>query len=158
MLEGTIIQADPSYMGHPDFSWAGLLVKLTLLVLAVVVVGPIVIGVLIGLAVVALMFSFLFPSSSSKSTGCLTGLASQMVGFFLTKRMLGSKPDIQVRDFRLRDAEGQEHLVRVKGELISGNMGVGDEVQVEGFDRGGTLNLRRGRNQRTRSEIRVRRR
>lgn len=158
VLKGTIIQVDPPYMGHPDFAWAGMLIKATLIIIAVIFIGPIVIGVLMGLAVVALIFAFLFPSSSAHSNGCLTSLASQMVGFFLTKRMFGVKPDIPVRDFRLRDEEGQEHLVRLKGELISGNLGVGDEVELEGIDRRGTFSLRRGVNKRTRSEIRVRHR
>jgi hypothetical protein len=157
VLHGTIIQADPPYMGHPDFSWLGLAVKATLLILAIIVLGPIVIGVFVGLAVVALMVSFLFPRNSSQTSGCLSSLASQMVGFFLTKRMVGSKPEIPVRDFRLRDDDGQEHLIRIKGELVSGSLGVGDEVEVQGIDRRGTLILRRGTNKRTRSEIQVRR-
>lgn len=157
VLEGTIIQVDTPYMGHPDFSWGGLLIKVTLLILGVLLIGPVVIGIFGGLMLVALMFRFLFPRGSSHLTGCLSSIASQVIGFLLTKRLLSPKPDVPVRDFRLRDDQGQEHLVRIKGEIVAGNMNVGDEVEVEGRSRRGTFILRRGRNKRTRSEIRVRR-
>jgi hypothetical protein len=157
VIKGTVISVEPPYMGHPDFSWIGLLLKLSLLILAVIIIGPVIIGIIIGLMVTLLMFSFVFPRGTSHTTGCLTGMLRQMVGFFLTRKLLGPKPDVPVRDVRLRDTSGQEHLVRIKGDIVRGNMNVGDEVEVEGFNRGGTLLLSRGRNIRTRSEIKVRR-
>ncbi|MBV9929099.1 MAG: hypothetical protein JOZ96_29075 [Acidobacteria bacterium] len=156
VLRGTIVQAEAPFTGHPDFDWVGVLLRLVVLTLALIFVGPVVLGVVIGLLVVWLMFSFVFPSATSHSAGCIGGLVNQMLGFFFTRKLFGPRREVQVRDYRLRDGAGEEHQLRVKGEIARGNMTVGDEVEVEGVDRGGMLIVRRGRNLRTRAEIVVR--
>lgn len=60
---------------------------------------------------------------------------------------------VPVRDIRLKDKSGVEYLVRIKGDLYAGNVNVGDDIEVEGFDRRGTIMFYRGKNIRTRSEI-----
>ena len=115
---------------------------------------PVILGVVIAGLIIGITFSILGIGSSK----FFSGLASQIIGFFLTGKLFGSKEQVPVRDIRLRDDSGQEHLVRIRGELFAGNISVGDEVEVEGFNRRGTLMLRRGLNKRTRAEIRVKRR
>lgn len=60
---------------------------------------------------------------------------------------------VPVRDIRLMDKSRVEYLVRIKGDLYAGNVNVGDDIEVEGFDRRGTIVFYRGKNIRTRSEI-----
>ena len=69
---------------------------------------------------------------------------------------MGPRADIPVRDIRLRDPAGQEHLVRIKGDLLSGSVAVGDDIDAGGYDRHGTLMFRRGMNKRIGTAIRVR--
>jgi len=149
-LAGTVIAVEPPYMAKPETDWRRILFKLAMGILLL----PVILGVVISALIIGLAFSFLGIGSSK----LFSGLASQMVGYFLTGKLFGPKEQVPVRDIRLRDASEQEHLVRIRGELVAGNVNVGDEVEVEGFDRRGTLMLRRGKNLRTRSEIRVKRR
>ena len=60
---------------------------------------------------------------------------------------------VPVRDIRVRDAQRLEHLIRVEGDFVAGNFGIGDEVEVAGQNRHGTLIFRSGWNKRTRSKI-----
>jgi hypothetical protein len=154
-LEGQVIHIEPSYMARPDFSWGWFFVKLALFGIAFLVFGPFVIAVALALTIAS---SLLIPFGRRRGPGFFSSIASQVVGFFLTSKLLGPKADVPVRDVRLRDMSGNEHLIRLKGELIAGNMNVGDEVAIEGYDRMGTLTAVRGLNKRTRSEIRIKRR
>ena len=149
-LIGIVIVVEPPYMATVQTGWLSFFLKLSLGILFL----PILLGVVAGVMIMRMTFSFLGFGKSDFSSGII----SQMVGYFLTHRLLKPKEQISVRDVRLRDKHGQEHLVRIRGELVAGNMNVGDEIEVEGFNRRGTLMIRRGFNKRTRSEIRVRRR
>jgi len=144
-ISGTVIAVEPPYIAKPETNWASMLLKLTL--------GIILFPFLIALPLAAAIFSIFFGDGGKP--GFLSNISSQVVGFFLTGKLFGPKDHVPVRDIRLRDASGQEHLVRIRGELVAGNMSVGDEVEVEGYSRRGTLMFRRGRNKRTRSEIMI---
>jgi hypothetical protein len=149
-LEGTVIAIEPPYMAKPETNWAKTLLKLT--------IGIILSPFLIALAIVGVVFSTffsIFTLGHGGRPGFISNIASQVVGFFLTGKLFGPKDQVPVRDIRLRDASGQEHLVRIRGELVAGNMNVGDKVEVEGYNRRGTLMFRRGWNKRTRSEIMI---
>jgi len=155
ILKGTVVNIDPTYMSHPDFMWGFFLAKITIFVIAVFIIGPIVIGITLGLMVASAMFSSMFPPRPRQGSGFLSSIFSHMLSFVLTKHLFGQKEVVLVRDIRLRDHSGQENLIRIKGEIVSGNINVGDEIEVEGFNRGGTLIFRRGWNERIKSEIRV---
>ena len=71
-------------------------------------------------------------------------------------RTAGPRPQIPVRDLRVRESGRGEHSVRLVGQLIGANVNVGDDVTLSGFSRGGIINVHRGINHRTRSVIRVR--
>lgn len=149
-LTGTVIAVEPPYMAKPETDWLRILLKLAMGILLL----PVILGVIIAGLIIGITFSILGIGSSR----FFSGLASQIIGFFLTGKLFGPKEQVPVRDIRLMDDSSQEHLVRIRGELFAGNISVGDEVEVEGFDRRGTLMLRRGLNKRTRAEIRVKRR
>ncbi len=155
ILKGTVVNVDPTYMSHPDFRWDFFLIKIVIIVLAVFIIGPIIIGIMLGLIVASAIFSFMFRSGPRQGSGFLSGIFSHILSFIFTKHLLGQKEMVSVRDIRLRDPLGQEHLIRIKGEIVSGNINVGDEIEVEGLNRGGTLIFRRGWNKRIKSEIRV---
>jgi len=150
-LDGRVIQVEPLYMGTPDSRWVQFLVKLAILGAAVHFYGALLLVLLVVFAGVAWLVAKVFRG------GFLSAVAVQVTSFMLTRRLLGPVANVPVRDIRLRDGNGQETLVRIKGQLISGSVTVGDDVHVEGWERGGMLLFRRGYNNRIRAAIQVRR-
>lgn len=149
-LTGTVIAVEPLYMAKPETDWLRFLFKFAMGILLL----PVILGVVISGLIIWMTFS-LFGIGRSEF---FSRVGSHVFGSFLAGKLFGSKEQIPVRDIRLRDNRGEEHLVRIRGELFSGNINVGDEVEVEGFNRSGTLMLRRGWNARTRAKIQVKRR
>jgi hypothetical protein len=147
-LSGTVIALDPPYLSKPERSLARVIGGLVIGVLLI----PFVIGAVAAVMLVHFSFSILRPRVS-RQPSAFSSLGSQVLGFLLTGKLFGPKEQVTVRDVRLRTLAGGEQLVRIRGELVAGNLNVGDEAEVEGFDRHGTLMFRRGRNKRTRSEI-----
>lgn len=136
-------------MAKRESSRVWFIVKLLL----AVVFSPVILAALIAGFIVGGMWSMFFSFGRNDRPGFFSHLASQMLGYFLTGKLFGPKDQEAVRDVRLRDFDGHEHLVRIRGEFTAGNVAVGDEVEIAGFDRRGTLLFHRGFNQRTRSEI-----
>jgi len=147
-LTGTILGLDPPYMAKPEGSLAGGLGKLLMGILLL----PLFVGLIGAIMLIRLPFSLLSPRYAGRS-GFFSGLVSQVSGVFVIGKLFGQKEQVLVRDFRLRDSTGMEHLVRLRGELVAGNLSVGDVVDVEGYNRRGTLMFRKGLNRRTQSEI-----
>ena len=145
-LDGRVIQVEPIYMANPDFHWVRFLVKLAILGAAVYYYGLL---ILVVLGVFLLLMWLL------SKVPFLSAISVQVVSFLLTRRLMGPMANVPVRDIRVRDAAGQEFLVRMKGQLISGSVSVGDDVLVEGWDRNGMLLFRRGYNKRIRTAIKV---
>ena len=148
-VKGVVIHVDPPYMARPEFNWPGFLIKGGLLILFL----PVILGAAIGLFAISAILSIF--GLRRGGSGFFSNLASQVTGFFLTSKLLGPKADVPVHDARLRDGAGNEYLVRFRGDFVMGNVNVGDDVSVEGFNRGGTLMFQRGYNHRIHSEIRV---
>ena len=148
-VKGVVIHVDPPYMARPEFNWPSFLVKGGLLILFL----PVILGAAIGMFAISAILSIF--GLRRGGSGFFSNLASQVTGFFLTSKLLGPKADVPVHDARLRDGAGNEHLVRFRGDFVMGNVNVGDDVTVEGFNRGGTLIFHRGYNHRIHSEIRV---
>jgi hypothetical protein len=144
-LAGIVIHVDPVYTTKPEFYWGKFLLKVCL--------GLILLPFALIFAVPFLILLSLF-RGSGRSPGLFSNLGSQLMSFWLTAKLF-KKDDVPVRDIRVRDHSGAEHLVRIRGHFIAGNVNVGDDVTIEGVDRGGTLMFRRGTNHRTGSEIRV---
>jgi hypothetical protein len=136
-------------MATPDFRGGRFLLKLAVLGAAVYFYGLIILLALGVLLVFAWLVSKILPQ------GLLSGVAVQVISFMLTRRLIGPIANVPVRDIRVRDASGQETLVRMKGQLISGSVSVGDDILAEGWERNGTLLFRRGYNKRIRSDIRI---
>jgi hypothetical protein len=158
VLSGTVVNIDPIYMSNPDFRWGLFIIKIIFFGFAILIIGPIVIGVVLGLAIASAMFSSMFSSSHSQGSGFLSNIFGHLFNFLFTRNSFREKELISVRDIRLRDQIGQEHLVRIKGDIVSGNINVGDEIEVTGINKGGTMLFRRGWNKRIKSEIKVKRR
>jgi hypothetical protein len=153
-IEGRVIGVEPTYLAHADFDWTRVLLKWFLWACLLIILAPILIGGLIGIFIFMTMFSFLFPKSGAQ-TSFLSGTFNQMVGFFFSKRLNKEPADVPVRDVRLQDASGVERLVRIKGEMVAGSVGVGDEISVMGVNRDGTLLFRQGWNKRINAKIKV---
>lgn len=133
-------------MANPDFQWARFFVKLAILGAVVYYYGVL---ILLLFAVFLLLMWLL------SKVPFLSAIAVQVVSFVLTRRLMGPMANVPVRDIRIRDSAGQEFLVRMKGQLTSGSVSVGDDVAVEGWDRHGMLLFRRGYNKRIRTAIKV---
>lgn len=145
-LDGRVIQVEPIYMANPDFHWARLFAKLAILGAAVYYYGLLILIVL-GVFLVLMWLLSKVPF--------LSAIGIQVVSFLLTRRLMGPMANVPVRDIRVRDSAGQEFLIRMKGQLNSGSVSVGDDVVVEGWDRNGMLHFRRGYNKRVRTAIKV---
>jgi len=149
-LDGRAIHIEPTYLATPDPAWDRFVLKLAILGAAVYYSGPAL------LVTLALVLGFFWLISRILPQSLFTGVATQVVSFLLTRRLMGPLASVPVRDVRLRDASGEEYLVRLKGHLISGSVTVGDEIVAEGWERNGMLIFRRGYNKRIRAAIKVR--
>lgn len=155
-IAGRVVSIDPVYTVSPDFDWSKLILKIFLLIVLVLVVGPVLIGIALCLMMIKLLFSLFFPHSKSK--GFTFDIIYQITGFLFSLLQNKKTSALPVRDFRLLDAGGDEYMVRIRGDIVTGSIKVGDELTVTGANDGGTLMFRRGWNQQIRSEIRVRQR
>jgi hypothetical protein len=137
------------YMGTPDVQWGRLFLKLAVLGGTVYYLGAILLVGFVMLCVMGWLIGKVFRG------GFLSAVAVQVTSFFLTRRLMGPVASVPIRDFRVRSNSGQETLVRIKGQLVSGSLTVGDDILVEGWERSGMLLLRRGYNNRILAAIRV---
>lgn len=148
-ITGTVIAVEPPYMTKPQYNWVGALLKLS--------IGLMLLPFLLGMALFAfawsIWWSIFFPRRGGSGGGFGSNMASQLLSYFLMGKLFGHKDMVPVRDVRLRGPDGNEHLIRIQGDLVTGNVNVGDVIQVQGPSRGGTIFLRRGFNQRTNSVI-----
>jgi len=148
-VDGTVIHVGQTGLVEAPRRWWKLILKLIVVLGAFAVFGAIALAVIGALFVLGLFTSLLFPRHERRrSGGFVQSVASQVVGFFLTSRLLGQRPMVPACDYRLRDPSGQEHLIRVEGYLRTGGLAVGDDITAEGFDRHGTLVMQRGWNRR----------
>jgi len=136
-------------MAPPDPHWERFLLKVALLGAAVYYYGSVIPVGLAALLLLCWVISKILPQ------GLLSGVAVQVISFLLTRRLIGPLATVPVRDVRLRDSSGEEHLVRLKGQLVSGSIAVGDEIVAEGWERNGMILFRRGFNKRIRAAIRI---
>ena len=158
-LSGVVIAVEAPYMAKPEINSFVAILKLTMGIILLPALGFLILLVFAWKVAWVLMFPSIFPTRNNESGGgasFLSNLASQIISFFLMGKLFGKKELVPVRDIRLRSSEGSEHLVRIKGDLITGNINVGDNIKVSGINRKGTLFFRRGINNRTNSEITVR--
>ena len=148
-IQGVVIHIDGPYMVKPSFNWMKLLLFILLL--------PVIVGAGLAFVFVYAIWSLVFGSRSGRG-GLLSNLSSQVLGFFLTGKLFGPKDQVPMLNVRLRLPSGEERHAQIKGEVLIGNFNVGDEVMLHGFTRGGMLMVAEGRNLRTNSEIRIKRR
>lgn len=152
-LTGRVIAIDQPYQVTRTTNW--LLVLLSLLL--VLLVLPLIVSAILAAYLLRPVFRFLYPSLFATPAQGKSGIGSQLLSFFLYGSLFGPKKTDIVRDIRLRDDQGQEHLVRVVGDLVAGNVNVGDEIEAVGWNKRGTLIFFRGRNLRTNSDILIKR-
>lgn len=146
-LDGRVTQVDATYMSQPDFKVWPLILKLVLWAVAAYYFGALIL-IALGVALLVLwLISKLLPA------GLITGVAVQVISFVLTRRLMGPVASIPTRDVRVRDGNGQDHLVRLKGHLQSGSISVGDEVTITGWRRSGTLVATGGFNRRVNARL-----
>jgi hypothetical protein len=148
-IQGVVIHLDGPYMVKPSFSWMKLLLFILLL--------PVIVGAGLAFVFVYAIWALVFGSRSGRG-GVLSTLSSQVLGFFLTGKLFGPKDQVPMLNVRLRLSSGEERHAQIKGEILIGNFNVGDEVMLHGFTRSGMLMVAGGRNLRTNSEIRIKRR
>jgi hypothetical protein len=154
-IDGTVIHVGQSQVIRAPRHWWKLLLKLAIVIIALAAFGTLALIVLVFLFAFSLLLAWLFPRYERRQGGFLQSVATQFVAFFLTSRLLGQKPTIPACDYRLRDSNGTEYLVRVEGYVRTGGMNVGDAVLAEGYDRQGTLVMKQGWNRRLGTLIRV---
>jgi hypothetical protein len=157
-LTGVVVHVDAPQLMRPSFRLRPFLIKLGVLAAVAAIFGTVAIVVIVTGAVLSLLMSLVFGRSvRGGGQGFFKSILIQVTGFFLTSRLLSPKQLVPVTHVRIRDGAGVEHQVRIEGYIQSGSLNVGDDVSIEGRNRGGTIDMRRGWNNRIRSEIRIRR-
>jgi hypothetical protein len=142
---GTVIAADPPHDEPPDPNPGRtfLLVLYALPLLALLPLALMIFLILfIPLRLVGIRGFSLWPMLT------LLGVLGQRGG--------NGARTVPVRNLRLRDVEGREQQVRIKGHLVGGVADRGDPVLVWGRRRDGVIHLHHGRNLRTDARIRIR--
>jgi len=153
-----VIQLDAPQSMPPTFRLGPFLIKVGVVFGIAALFGTIALAVVVIGFLLSLLLSFVFGSRShSGGQGFFKSVLIQITGFFLTSRMLSPKQLVPVDHLRIRDSAGVEHLVRIEGYIQTGRPSVGDDISIEGTDRAGTLDMRRGWNNRIRSEIQIKR-
>jgi len=148
-IKGTVISVDQPRMEKKHDSPVVIVSKLVLGILLLPVI-------LVLVLVFAILKLFIFGAGGGHRGGFFSGFLSHLFSFFLIGKLHGTKDTVQVIDARLRDDSSTEHLIRVQGELVTGNFNVGDLVTVQGPNRNGTLFVKTGWNHRTNAHIKVR--
>jgi len=157
-VSGTVVFVDSSQLVKPTFQLAPFLAKLCAIIASVAIFGVVALFVVLAVALVSAVFSrAVSPRTARSGPGFFKSVLTQVVGFFLTSRLLTPPAMVPLISVRIRDQSGTEHLARIEGYIRTGGFNVGDDVTVEGRNRAGTLDVRRGWNNRIRSEIRIRR-
>lgn len=150
-VRGTIVTAEAPYGVDNEFILWRFLLKIGVFIfLAMVIydwVSKNMLAVFLGGAVILLLAIF--------ASGIFCLILGQLMGGLFSAKLFGKEKQIQVRDVRLRDTQLQEHVVRFRGELRAGQVAVGDEIEIWGKNRGGTVMARWGYNFRTRTRISV---
>jgi hypothetical protein len=148
---GTIVSADQPYHVEAEFILSRLLIKVGIFAL-VAWIGynwllsemSLVVILIIGLILLAVFVKGVF-------------MVVLMPFKFIFSKLLGSgkakDKQVHVRDVRLRDEALREYIVRFRGELRSGHVMAGDQIEIWGRNRGGTIMARWGYNFRTKSRI-----
>ncbi len=149
LVEGTVLSVDPPYEEPPDRDFAkfglGLIASLTLI--------PVTIIAFVGYLLLSI------PLRIVRLNGLIAPL--NPLGLFGLLAFLGigsGRNDyrVPVRNFRIRDQQGNEYQVRMKGHLVVGNIMPADRVSIWGKWKRGTFIFKRAYNYRIRSEVKIR--
>jgi hypothetical protein len=166
-VRGRVINVQ-SFRMPPPFRWRNALAVAALVAFLVFVVLPVVLPELLRAAahlLCPLLLAFVILSALSNMAGGMLGgrsfqpgaLVSQIVspmcrGLFHMGRFpyaghYQRPPDLTVHDVTLLDhASGRQVLVRIEGDFANGTVATGQEIEVEGADRNGTIFFCRGVN------------
>lgn len=143
----------------PSFAFGSFVLKAALVIGAVLFFGSVALVAIVAFALASLILSFIFGDRRrGGGQSFFKSVMIQVVGFFLTSRLLSRAPMVPVTHVRVRDPGGVEHLVRIEGYIQAGSLSVGDDLTIQGKLRNGTWHMRRGWNHRVRAQIRIRRR
>jgi hypothetical protein len=149
---GTIVSADQPYQVEPEFILSHFVIKAVLVIIGLWVAYQWLmreLGILIVLLFVMLL-AFLFAGGLFM---LFINALKKILSLFIPSGKRPEKKQVHVRDVRLRDEQLREYIIRFRGELRSGHIAVGDQIEIWGADRGGTLMARWGYNFRTKSRI-----
>ncbi len=142
-VRGIVIHIEPLYTIPPPIDWFRVVLAILLF--------PVMIFIAMAVLSVWIASRIMFP----RFMGGMD--ISNVLILLCTFRRIGEqRPQVPVRDLRLRDSKRNEHSVRLVGQLIGSSVNMGDDVTLSGFSRCGTIKARRGINHRTRSVIVVR--
>lgn len=156
-VSGTIINVSQPYQIRPPRSSLGCFLSLLLLPILIFVVPSLFLAMFF-ITVPLKMFNMFGMGKSRGHPGFFENLLRQITGAAVNNWFTNRREPISVRDLRLQDAAGQQHIVRIQGDIVSGNVSMGDDVDLEGHDREGTLFLSRGWNKSANATIKIRRR
>jgi hypothetical protein len=104
---------------------------------------------IVGMVILALIVRLVGPHNLVM----LDELLCRLFPFFRSAVRLGR---VRIYDFRLRTVDGKMLACLIRGDLVGAAPAIGDSVVLEGKRRAGTLRVRRGFNEETRSLLATR--
>lgn len=124
-LDGHILMVDGPHMEQPDLEWAGLLVRII-----------VVLFLLLPLFIILLIF-----------------MPNVVIPFVLYGLRPGANTQVPARYLRVQDSSSRQHIVKMKGDLMWGMLSQGDDAQFWGRWQGGNLVMEKAMNKATNSEV-----
>jgi hypothetical protein len=137
-IHGTVVHIDQVYAGKRPVDFVRTVTK----VVFAFALAPAALAVWLMVAMV---------SSNKGRPTFASEVVVRAAGFWAGRKLVDNT--VAVRDIRVQDGTGQQWLVRICGQLKSGNVTLGDVVTIDGVDRNGTLWFRHGTNHTGRSKL-----
>ena len=137
-IHGTVVHIDRVYAGKRPVKFVRAVTKVVL----AIALAPAALAVWLMVGMV---------SSNKGRPTFASDVAVRAAGFWAGRKLVDNT--VAVRDIRLQDGTGRQWLVRICGQLKSGNVTLGDVVTIDGVDRNGTLWLSDGTNHTVRSRL-----
>lgn len=128
-VSGLIVRADPAEAVRQRIRWSRVIVALVVVTISGTLLVPILFGVLLTGLVVRLLLSTV---RGARAPGMPRLIAVHALGHALGTRLHAARRMIPAHNYRLLEATGRVHLIRVEGEMPLGAMAVGDNVIAEG--------------------------
>lgn len=145
---------------YPERSILKPLLTICIIGLLILNAGDVMLAMVVPIIMIVCMLKMVneFSISSKQGPSFFSTLFINYISAVINFNVTKAREKLPVLNIRLKIGENVFRDIRIHGELISGNVHVGDKIEVEGFCRNGTLIFQSGRNLKTNADIIIKRR